>query len=144
MLCVSRLSGRPTAASTTAAGAAAVAVQDVIMKKVRGTARVPRTHPGNTRRKLQRYYGWYAFTDPGKAYSSEEGRRLMATMMALPPRAWRFRLMAITCSVFGVRANQAVNLAWDDVEMDAEYRVDDSTVLHGAITFRKGVPGSKK
>ena len=68
----------------------------------------------------------------------------MATMMALPPRAWRFRLMAITCSVFGVRANQAVNLAWDDVDMDAEYRVDDSTVLHGAITFRKGVPASKK
>ena len=79
-----------------------------------------------------------------EAYSPEEGQRLMAATMELPPRAWRFRLMALTCSVFGVRANQAINLTWDDVDMDVEYPVDDSTVLVGAVTFRKGVLGSKK
>ena len=79
-----------------------------------------------------------------EAYSPEEGQRLLAAMLALPPRAWRFRLMALTCSVYGVRANQAVNLTWNDVDLDAEYQVNDSTALQGAVTFRKGVLGSKK
>ena len=65
-------------------------------------------------------------------------------MLGLPPRAWRFRLMGLICAVYGVRANQAANLAWDDVDMDAEYQLDASTALQGAITFRKGVLGSKK
>ena len=79
-----------------------------------------------------------------EAYSPEEGQRLMETMLALPRRAWRFRVMALVCSIYGVRANQAVHLTWDDVDLDSEYPVDASTVLQGTITFRKGVLGSKK
>ncbi len=78
------------------------------------------------------------------AYSPEEGQRLMDTMVALPRRAWRFKVMALVCAVYGVRANQAVHLTWDDVDLDAEYPVDASTTLQGMITFRKGVLGSKK
>ena len=66
-----------------------------------------------------------------EAYSPDESQHLMETMLALPRRAWRFRVMALVCSVYGVRANQAVHLTWDDVDMDAEYPVDESTVLQG-------------
>ncbi len=79
-----------------------------------------------------------------EAYSPDEGQRLMETMLALPRRAWRFRVMALVCAVYGVRANQAIHLTWDDVDMDAEYPVNADTVLQGTITFRKGVLGSKK
>ena len=79
-----------------------------------------------------------------EAYSPDEGQRLIETTLALPQRAWRFRVMALVCSVYGGRANQAIHLTWDDVDMDAEYPVDESTVLQGAITFRKGVLGSKE
>jgi len=86
--------------------------------------------------------------ETGVGYTRVEGRRLFHAMLGLPAqRAWRFRLVAFLEAVYGVRANQTVQLRWDDVNFDREYCValpNGKTVeLVGTITFRKDALGSK-
>jgi integrase len=84
----------------------------------------------------------------GREYTPEEGRRLLEALLSdQSGRGWRFRLMALLEAAYGVRANQALHLRWDDVDLDRLYRVelrDQETVeLQGVVTFRSAALGSK-
>ena len=80
-------------------------------------------------------------------YTIEERKRLVDALVGLPKRAWRFRLVALTESLYGVRANQSINQRWSDVDFDKAYSVhvpDGQEVnLEGTVTFRKDTLGSK-
>ena len=81
-------------------------------------------------------------------YTPEESRRLLVELLKLPPgRAWRFRLLVLVESIYGVRESQARLLEWSDVDFDARYPVTlpdgRELVLEGAHTFRQATTGSK-
>ena len=80
--------------------------------------------------------------------SGRHSRRLLVELLKLPPgRAWRYRLLVLDESIYGVRESQARLLEWSDVDFDARYPVTlpdgRELVLEGAHTFRQATTGSK-
>lgn len=85
------------------------------------------------------------------AYSRDEARRIYDAL--LRPRVdavgrmmtgheWRFRVVALTIVIYGVRDSQARGLRWSDVDLDALVDVE-GTRYEGTVTFPKETRGSK-
>lgn len=79
-------------------------------------------------------------------YSEEEGHALFEAVLALSNRAWRFKLLVLLESAYGVRSLQPLGLRWTDIDLDRVTQVPvnaGTASLVGAIAFRQAVPGSK-
>ena len=80
-------------------------------------------------------------------YTEDEAAKLMDAVLALPSRAWRFRLLALLEAAYGPRVMQPLGLIWSDFDLDRVTRVPLPTgevaMLVGTVRFRQDVVGSK-
>ncbi|MFC1639625.1 tyrosine-type recombinase/integrase [Gemmatimonadota bacterium] len=81
-------------------------------------------------------------------YTEEEMELLLKALAKIPAgRAWRFHLIVQLIKWYGARANQAINLRWEDVDLHTPIMVTQAdggrSSLTGTIVFCEDVHGSK-